>query len=108
MVDILGRSGDLDEAAQVISGMNVKPDGRIWGALLASCRTHSNVELASFAAQKLMELEPDNVGYHVVYSNVQAGSGDRWREVEHIRRSMAEMDVPKVPAWSCVADTGSP
>ncbi|KAM3299812.1 hypothetical protein ACQJBY_041023 [Aegilops geniculata] len=108
MVDILGRSGDLDEAAQVISGMNVKPDGIIWGALLASCRTHSNVELASFAAQKLMELEPDNVGYHVVYSNVQAGSGDRWREVEHIRRSMAVMDAQKVPAWSCVADTGSP
>nr|CAE04085.2 OSJNBb0032D24.15 [Oryza sativa Japonica Group] len=58
MVDVLGRSGNLDDALQVISDMNVKPDGRIWGALLASCRTYSNSKLASYVAQKLMKLEP--------------------------------------------------
>ncbi|XP_062185921.1 pentatricopeptide repeat-containing protein DOT4, chloroplastic-like [Phragmites australis] len=107
MVDVLGRSGNLEEALQVISDMKVKPDGRIWGALLASCRTHSNSKLAYFAAQKLMELEPDNVGYHVVFSNVQAGGG-RWSEVEDTRSCMVDMDMQKSPAWSCVADIGSP
>lgn len=85
----------------------LKPDGRIWGALLASCRTYSNSKLASYAAQKLMELEPGNVGYHVVFSNTQASS-DRWDEVESIRSSMVEMDLQKLPAWTCVAETGSP
>uniref|UniRef100_A0A0D9W373 Pentacotripeptide-repeat region of PRORP domain-containing protein n=1 Tax=Leersia perrieri TaxID=77586 RepID=A0A0D9W373_9ORYZ len=105
LVDVLGRSGNLEDALHVISDMNVKPDGRIWGALLASCRTHSNGKLASFAAQKLMELEPGNVGYHVVFSNTQAGS-DRWHEVESIRSSMVEMDLKKLPAWTCVPETG--
>ncbi|KAJ1287621.1 hypothetical protein BS78_02G024400 [Paspalum vaginatum] len=50
MVDVLGRSGNLEEALQVIGNMKVKPDGRIWGGLLASCRMHSNSKLASFAA----------------------------------------------------------
>ncbi|CAL5028410.1 unnamed protein product [Urochloa decumbens] len=105
MVDVLGRSGNLEEALQVISDMKVKPDGRIWGALLASCRMHSNSKLASFAAQKLMELEPDNAGYHVVFSNVHAGGG-RWAEVEEIRRSTVGMNMEKSPAWSCVSDVG--
>jgi pentatricopeptide repeat protein len=105
MVDVLGRSGNLDDALQVISDMNVKPDGRIWGALLASCRTYSNSKLASYVAQKLMKLEPGNVGYHVVFSNTQASS-DQWDEVESIRSSMVEMDLQKLPAWTCVAETG--
>ncbi|KAG8083462.1 hypothetical protein GUJ93_ZPchr0015g6651 [Zizania palustris] len=107
LVDVLGRSGNLDEALQVIDEMNVEPDGRIWGVLLASCRTHSNSKLASFAAQKLMQLEPGNVGYHVVFSNAQAG-GSRWDEVESIRSSMVEMDMQKLPAWTCLAETSSP
>ncbi|CAN6270725.1 unnamed protein product [Urochloa humidicola] len=107
MVDVLGRSGNLDEALQVINDMKVKPDGRIWGALLASCRMHSNSTLASFAAQKLMELEPDNVGYHVVFSNIHAGGG-RWAEVEDIRSSTVGMNMEKSPAWSCVSDVGVP
>ncbi|CAN6234508.1 unnamed protein product [Urochloa humidicola] len=107
MVDVLGRSGNLEEALQVISDMKVKPDGRIWGALLASCRMHSNSKLASFAAQKLIELEPDNAGYHVVFSNVHAGGG-RWAEVEEIRRSTVGMNMEKSPAWSCVSDVGVP
>ncbi|KAK3142867.1 hypothetical protein QOZ80_4BG0352850 [Eleusine coracana subsp. coracana] len=106
MVDVLGRSGNLEEAVKVIRDMKVKPDGRIWGAVLASCRTHSNSKIAYFAAQKLMELEPDNVGYHVVLSNVQAGDG-RWGSVENIRKSMVEMNMQKSPAWSCVPEIGS-
>ncbi|XP_006653244.2 pentatricopeptide repeat-containing protein DOT4, chloroplastic-like [Oryza brachyantha] len=104
---LVSEARKLDGALQVISDMNVMPDGRIWGALLASCRTHSNSKLASYAAEKLMELEPGNVGYHVVFSNAQAGS-DRWDEVESIRSSMVEMDLQKLPAWTCVAETGSP
>ncbi|KAG2565377.1 hypothetical protein PVAP13_7NG020434 [Panicum virgatum] len=107
MVDVLGCSGNLEEALQVIIDMNVKPDGRIWGALLTSCRMHSNSKLAAFAAQKLVELEPDNVGYHVVFSNVHAGGG-RWAEVEDIRSSMIGMNMEKSPAWSCVSHIGVP
>ncbi|XP_072991675.1 pentatricopeptide repeat-containing protein At1g06140, mitochondrial-like [Typha latifolia] len=101
MVDVLGRSGNLDEALGIINSMNIEPDGRIWGALLASCRIHSDVRIAIYAAQKLLDLEPDNIGYHVVLSNIQA-SNDKWNQVENIRKFMREKEFRKKPAWSCI------
>ncbi|XP_072971214.1 pentatricopeptide repeat-containing protein At4g35130, chloroplastic-like [Typha angustifolia] len=101
MVDVLGRSGNLDEALGIINSMNIQPDGRIWGALLASCRIHSDVRIAIYAAQKLLDLEPNNIGYHVVLSNIQA-SNDKWNQVENIRKFMREKEFRKKPAWSCI------
>ncbi|KAJ7962549.1 putative Pentatricopeptide repeat-containing protein [Quillaja saponaria] len=51
MVDLLGRAGYLDEAWDFIQMMPLKPDASIWGALLASCRNHKNIELGETAAK---------------------------------------------------------
>uniref|UniRef100_A0A2N9HGM1 Pentatricopeptide repeat-containing protein n=1 Tax=Fagus sylvatica TaxID=28930 RepID=A0A2N9HGM1_FAGSY len=83
MVDLLGRYGKLKEALAIIVKMVIFSDGRIWGALLAACRVHGDIKLGEYTAQRLLELEPDNVGYHTLLSNVQAGVG-RWDEVEEI------------------------
>nr|UPT48739.1 pentatricopeptide repeat protein AaPPR716 [Agave angustifolia]UPT48740.1 pentatricopeptide repeat protein AaPPR718 [Agave angustifolia]UPT48831.1 pentatricopeptide repeat protein AaPPR888 [Agave angustifolia] len=77
MVDLLGRCGKLYEALEVINNMNSKPDARFWGPLLASSRINSDDMLGNYAAQKLFNLEPDNVGYHVVLSNIQVSEG-KW------------------------------
>ncbi|EAY93425.1 hypothetical protein OsI_15226 [Oryza sativa Indica Group] len=80
MVDVLGRSGHLDDALQVISDMNVKAR---W----------ENLGCSPCFMQDILE------------HNTQASS-DRWDEVESIRSSMVEMDLQKLPAWTCVAETG--
>ncbi|KAK0607344.1 hypothetical protein LWI29_013574 [Acer saccharum] len=51
VVDLLGRSGCLDEAHNIIKNMPIAPHSAVWGALLAACRVHCNVQLA-----KLLQL----------------------------------------------------
>ncbi|KAG6516102.1 pentatricopeptide repeat-containing protein DOT4, chloroplastic-like [Zingiber officinale] len=101
LVDLLGRSGKLHEALDVINNMSVEPDARIWGALLASCRTQSDVVLGDFAAKKVFELEPDNVGYQVVLSNIFASDG-MWEETESSRNPKGENNFRKKPGWSSI------
>ena len=46
MVDILSRSGLLQEAVKFIEKMPILPTASVWGALLRACRLHGNIELA--------------------------------------------------------------
>lgn len=105
MVDLLARAGKLTEALNLIHSMHVKPDGRIWGALLASCRVHGNVNIGEYAAQRLFELEPDNVGYHIILSNIQAG-GNQWAKAERIWKSMDEIEFKGRRGWSSIEEKG--
>lgn len=105
MVDLLGRSGKLHEALEVINSMDAEPDGRIWGALLASCRTYSDARLGNYAAQKIFHLEPDNVGYLVVLSNIHASTG-KWDATENIRKFMGDKGFTKRQGWSCMEVKG--
>ncbi|XVF56247.1 hypothetical protein PTKIN_Ptkin06aG0103500 [Pterospermum kingtungense] len=105
MVDLLGRAGKLKEALATIMKMMAFPDSRIWGALLAASRVHGHRKLGEYAAQQLLELEPDNVGYHTLLSNVQASTG-RWAEVEEVRRAMFGKDLKKQPGWSYIEENG--
>ncbi|CAM6035121.1 unnamed protein product, partial [Sphagnum compactum] len=54
MVDLLGRAGRLDEAADFIEKMPFEADASVWGALLGACKIHCNVELAECAAKRLL------------------------------------------------------
>uniref|UniRef100_A0A7N2R7B5 Pentatricopeptide repeat-containing protein n=2 Tax=Quercus lobata TaxID=97700 RepID=A0A7N2R7B5_QUELO len=105
MVDLLGRYGKLKEALSIIVKMVIFPDSRIWGALLAACRIYEDMKLGEYTAQRLLELEPGNIGYHTLLSNVQACVG-QWDEVEEVRRVMNEKDLKKKPGWSCVEANG--
>ncbi|KAA8518050.1 hypothetical protein F0562_015530 [Nyssa sinensis] len=105
MVDLLGRSGKLKEALAIIVKLVSFPDSRIWGALLAASRVYGDQKLGEYAAQKLLELEPDNAGYYTLLSNIQASVG-RWAGVEEIRSAMKDKDLIKKPGWSCIESKG--
>ncbi|KAG5540615.1 hypothetical protein RHGRI_020737 [Rhododendron griersonianum] len=76
LVDLLGRTGLIDRALETIMNMPMKPDSAIWGSLLSSCRTQSNLEVAVIAMEQLLELEPDDVGNYVLLSNIYTKLGD--------------------------------
>lgn len=101
MVDLLGRSGRLKEAAWFIENMPIQPDALLWGTLLAACKVHGDMELGKLAAEKVMELKPCDAGTYVSLSNICADVG-QWEEVLKIRSQMKGTDVRKEPGWSLV------
>ncbi|KAI3470626.1 hypothetical protein Pfo_027289 [Paulownia fortunei] len=94
MVDILGRTGQINEAKDLIDKMPFEATASIWGSLLASCRVYRNVELAEVAARKLFEIEPNNAGNHVLLSNIYAANG-RWEDVAAARKLLKSSEAKK-------------
>lgn len=101
MVDLLGRAGLFDETLSFIKGMPLEPDAGVWGALLGSCRMHSNVKLGEFALDHLVKLEPRNPAHFVVLSNIYAQSG-RWADAGKARSKMNDLGLKKTPGCSWV------
>lgn len=101
MVDLLGRAGSLMEAYEFIEKMPVEPDVSVWGALLGSCRIHSNLELAELVAEKLFLLDPQTVTFYVLMSNIYAEAG-RWEDAARLRKLMEERELKKIPGHSLV------
>ncbi|GAB4841647.1 hypothetical protein Ancab_022362 [Ancistrocladus abbreviatus] len=101
VVDLLGRGNRLEEAYQFVRDMSVKPNAVVWCALLGACHVHGNRVLGEIAAQKLLNLEPDNPGNYVLVSNVFAATG-RWDDVEEVRKRMRGKGLKKNPACSWI------
>eukprot|EP01018_Ginkgo_biloba_P024789 Gb_12832 [translate_table: standard] len=57
MVDLLGRTGHLDEAKNLIDEMPIEPCALLWQTLFGACRIHGNIEMGKNAAESILELE---------------------------------------------------
>ncbi|XWS23602.1 hypothetical protein CRYUN_Cryun28dG0028800 [Craigia yunnanensis] len=101
IVDLLGRWGFLKEAEDFIDSLKFEPDAMIWAALLGASRIHGDEIRGRRAAEKLIELEPQNSSPYVLLSNIYAASGN-WDEVNALRRAMREKRVQKFPGCSWI------
>ncbi|XP_047337612.1 pentatricopeptide repeat-containing protein At4g01030, mitochondrial [Impatiens glandulifera] len=101
MVDLLGRAGYLDEAADFIQKMPMAPDGSVWGALLRSCRNHENLELAEIAARKLFKIEPNNAANYAILSSIYA-SLSKWDDVDSMRDLTESIGMRHGLVWSWI------
>ncbi|CAJ2673152.1 unnamed protein product [Trifolium pratense] len=101
VVDLLGRSGRVEEAFEFIKKMPFEPTAAIWGSLLGACRVHSNVDIGEFAGHQLLEIEPGNAGNYVNLSNLYALAG-RWEDVRSLRDLMLKKTVTKEPGRSWI------
>ncbi|KAJ8455754.1 hypothetical protein OPV22_035000 [Ensete ventricosum] len=94
MIDLLGRSGRVEEAVDLLEGMSGKPDATVWKALLAACRVHRNAGLAERAAERLFELAPADAVPYVMLSNVYSAAG-RWGDAGRVRSLMRDRGLSK-------------
>lgn len=101
MVDLLGRSGHLEEALSLVQSMPLEPHGSVWGALLGACNIHHNPDIAEVAASHLFELEPHSIGNYVLLANTLASAG-RWEGVIKVRKLIKDKGLKKIPARSWV------
>ncbi|CAN4124673.1 unnamed protein product [Withania somnifera] len=84
-----------------IQKMPCSPDAIGWATLLRSCRTHSNMEIGKWAAESLLELDPENPASYVLLTSMYATKGN-WEEVAQLRRAMRDRGVRKEPGCSWI------
>ncbi|KAJ3703910.1 hypothetical protein LUZ61_007615 [Rhynchospora tenuis] len=94
VVDLLSRAGRFHDALKVINKMPVRPNASVWGALLASCRLHNNVEFARIAFEQLVLIEPSNPGNYITMSNIYTNEG-RLKEAALVRKMIEKKDLVK-------------
>lgn len=101
MLDLLGRTGDLDKAKSFIGKMPLEPTARIWGSLLTASKNNTSIEFAEHAAKHILSLEHDNTGCYILLSNLYAKAG-RWEDVERIKSLMKQRGIKKTIGHSLV------
>ncbi|KAL3524489.1 hypothetical protein ACH5RR_017323 [Cinchona calisaya] len=101
LVDLLGRSGKLKTAYELLNSMPVKPHAGAWGALLGACKLHCDLELGEEVARRLIELEPLNACNYVLLSDIYAAA-NKWLDVSLMRLQIRERGLRKVPGRSWV------
>lgn len=109
MVDILGRSGRLNEAYNFMKSMPFEPDPIVCRTLLSACSTHGvNDEqgVGNKVRDKLLELEPSRSGNFVMVANFFAETG-MWDKAANLRKVMKEKRMKKRAGESSVELGGS-
>lgn len=94
MVDLLARSGSLEEAWEFIERMPVQPDCTIFGSFLHGCSMHSRFDLGDMAIRKMLELYPIDAGHYMLMSNLNASRG-RWDQASQFRDLMKRRGLRK-------------
>ncbi|KAL6332141.1 hypothetical protein AAG906_001855 [Vitis piasezkii] len=101
LVDLLGRAGHLDEAHNVILNMPIKADLALWGSLLAACHLHGNCKLGEIVEKKILSLDSNSVGHHVLLANMYEDAG-RWDDVVRMRVELRRSGLRKIPGQSFI------
>ncbi|EFJ37623.1 hypothetical protein SELMODRAFT_74600 [Selaginella moellendorffii] len=77
MIDLLGRSGWLNFAAQLVDSMPFEADFVTCMALLFACRVHVDVTRGRDVAERAFQLDPENPMPYVVLSSIYSEYGVR-------------------------------
>ncbi|VFQ72139.1 unnamed protein product [Cuscuta campestris] len=106
VVDLLGRAGRLNDAySMIVSNLNMQPSVEVYGALLAACKVHGNVELGVQISERLFEMNPDDAGYYVLLSNIYAFLGNQ-KGVKMTRLLLQSKNLKKEPGASLIEING--
>ncbi|GAV68343.1 PPR domain-containing protein/PPR_2 domain-containing protein/PPR_3 domain-containing protein [Cephalotus follicularis] len=108
VVDLLGRSGKVEEAETFIEekmGGVGGGDANVWGALLGSCRIYGNVEVGNRVWKKLTDMGVADCGTHILSYNIYKEAG--WDvEAMRVRNKVTVGGMKKKPGCSVIEVDG--
>ncbi|XP_055814112.1 putative pentatricopeptide repeat-containing protein At5g59200, chloroplastic [Solanum dulcamara] len=99
MVDLLSRSGQLENALEFINKLPIEPNAPIWRPFLAGCKFYGCLEMAEMAASKILEHDPDDASVYVTLSNMYGEAG-KVKDALKQRELMKSKSVQKEPGCS--------
>ncbi|CAK9153072.1 unnamed protein product [Ilex paraguariensis] len=94
VVDLLCRSGRVDDAYSFVKEMPIRVTDSIIGAFFNGCKVHNRRYLAEKIAEDILRMKLNRPGGLVTLSNIHASEGE-WEEVENVRKMMKEKGVHK-------------
>ncbi|ONK68240.1 uncharacterized protein A4U43_C05F9150 [Asparagus officinalis] len=98
IVTLYGKCGCIEESHQLFDEMKIK-DQVSWTALVSG--VHNDIDIGKWAAESLLELEPENPASYVLLSSMYAAR-QNWDEVAKLRKRMREKGVRKEPGCSWI------
>lgn len=103
MVDMLGRSGYLAEAKELVDKYSEVGSAETSSceALLGACSAQGDVGFGRKLGESLKILEPHKETSYVLLSNLYCASG-QWKEAEMVREMMVDQGVKKMPGCSWI------
>ncbi|KAL7091471.1 hypothetical protein ACP275_12G108100 [Erythranthe tilingii] len=100
LIGLLGRSGRLDEAFELLQATD-GTSATVLASLLGASEQYSDSKLGEEMVRRLLELDPENPIPFVVLSNIYAGQ-EKWKDVEKIRKLMDKKGLKKIPGFSSI------
>ncbi|CAH9123472.1 unnamed protein product [Cuscuta epithymum] len=101
IVDLLGRTGHLLQAVELVKAMPFEADRVLLIALLNACYFWLDMEVGERVAEKLLRLDPTTMSGCIIMSNMYAGLG-RWGRKMRTRNALREIEVKKPPGCSWI------
>ncbi|KAL0403215.1 UNVERIFIED_CONTAM: Pentatricopeptide repeat-containing protein [Sesamum radiatum] len=101
VANLLGRSGLLNEAEELIDSMPIKADKILLISLLHASWYWMDMEVGNRVAEKMLMLDPDPSSACVIMSNMYSGSG-KWGQKLKVRDFLRELGVKKDPGCSWI------
>ncbi|KAL5565868.1 hypothetical protein UlMin_029032 [Ulmus minor] len=102
LVDLLGRSGRLHQAYQILQrNEEIRGDVGLLNTLLSACLLHREYDMGVNIASLLLEEDPDDPSTYIILSNIYA-SDKNWDQMRKVRLKMKEQGLKKNPGCSWI------
>ncbi|ONK61463.1 uncharacterized protein A4U43_C08F30180 [Asparagus officinalis] len=104
IVDLLGRSGHLEEAYETVKKLanyDAKSCEEMLESLLGACRSYGDVRIGEEIGKLLSEMNHSTARSQVMLSNIYS-TVKRWRKSGRLRREMGAKRLKKDPGFSLV------
>ncbi|XP_004485618.2 pentatricopeptide repeat-containing protein At4g31070, mitochondrial [Cicer arietinum] len=99
LIDLLGRSGKLEDALEILRTMPMKPSARIWSSLVSACKLHGRLDIAEILSPELIRSEPNNAANYTLLNMIYAERG-HWLDIEQVRETMKLQRLKKCNGFS--------
>ncbi|KAL9228473.1 hypothetical protein vseg_004053 [Gypsophila vaccaria] len=94
MVDLLARTGCLQEAVSLIKQTPFETDVVMWTSVLRGCVAHGDKDLGKEVAETIISIDPENSGAYVELAGIFATLGD-WEGSTEVRDTMRAKNLVK-------------
>lgn len=101
VVELLGRSGLLNEADELINTMPIETDKVLLTTLLHASLHWMDMDLAERVARRMLDLDPNTPAAYVIMSNLYSRSG-KWGHKLKVRDALKEQGFKKDPGCSWI------